>query len=198
VAARLTALRRSRPGRVALEVDGRPWRTVPDDVVARCGLAAGVELGRPLLREIRRSLRQAEAHEAAVRALARRDLSRRRLDERLRARGVAPAERESAVEACSRAGYLDDARAARRRAAALSERSWGDAAVEARLAEEGFPAELVRGALAELPSESERAAAATGRFGDRRKAWTALTRRGFSPEAVESALGALDEDGEAG
>jgi regulatory protein len=198
VAARLTALRRSRPGRVVLEVDGRPWRTVPDEVVVRCELASGVELARPLLREIRRALRQAEALEAAVRALGRRDLSRSRLDERLRARGVAPRERERAVAACSEAGYLDDARAARRRAAALCERGWGDAAVEARLAEEGFSAELARATLSELPPESERATAAAGRFRDGRKAWRHLAGRGFSAEAIEVVVGALDGEGAGG
>ncbi|HEX2046021.1 MAG TPA: RecX family transcriptional regulator [Gaiellaceae bacterium] len=198
MAARLTELRRSRPGRVALEVDGRPWRTVPDEVVVRCGLAAGMELRRPQLRDIRRALREAEALEAAVRALVRRDLSRSRLDERLRARGVAPGERERAVALCSEAGYVDDVRAARRRAGALCERGWGDAAVEERLAAEGFSAEAARAALAELPPESERAAAAAGRVGDRRKAWSRLARRGFSADAIEAAVGVLDEDGAGG
>ena len=43
-----------------LEVDGRPWRTVPDRVVVRCGLAADVELTRPLLRHLRAELRDAD------------------------------------------------------------------------------------------------------------------------------------------
>ena len=45
-----------RSGRVALEVDGAPWRTVPDDVVVRARLALGQRLDRPALREIRREL----------------------------------------------------------------------------------------------------------------------------------------------
>ncbi|MGH3041065.1 MAG: hypothetical protein ACRDNG_04895, partial [Gaiellaceae bacterium] len=71
----LTAVRRARPGRVELEVDDRRWRVVPDAVVLRCGLAAGVELDRPLLRRLRRELRRAEALEAATRTIARRDVS---------------------------------------------------------------------------------------------------------------------------
>jgi hypothetical protein len=85
----LTAVRRSRPGRVALEVDGRPWRVVPDDVVVSCGLRAGIELERPLLRDLRRALRRSEALEAAVRTVSRRDVSTRRLRQRLDARGIA-------------------------------------------------------------------------------------------------------------
>jgi regulatory protein len=195
MAPRLTGLRLNRPGRVALEVDGRPWRVVPDEVVVRCGLAAGLDLERPLLREIRRALRRTEALELATRALGRRDLSRRRLDERLAARGVVEHERAGALATLAQAGVVDDARVARARAATLAERGWGDAAVLARLAGEGFPAELGRDAVAGLTSESERARAAAARFDDRRKAWAHLARRGFPHEAIESALGTLDEEG---
>jgi regulatory protein len=195
MAPRLTAVRRSRPGRVALEVDGRPWRVVPDEVVVRCGLAAGLELERPLLREIRRALRRTEALELAARALHRRDLSRRRLDERLAARGVAEHEREGALATLAAAGAVNDARVARARGAALAESGWGDAAVVARLRGEGFTAELARDVLAGLAPESERARSAAARFDDRRKAWAHLSRRGFSEEAIEAALGTLDEEG---
>jgi regulatory protein len=195
MAPRLTALRRSRPGRVALEVDGRPWRVVPDEVVARCGLAPGLELERPLLREIRRALQRTEALALATRALARRDLSRHRLDERLAARGIAERERESALATLAGAGVVDDTRVAHTRAANLAERGWGDAAVVARLAGEGFPCELAREVVAALAPESERARAAAARFDDRRKAWAHLARRGFAQEAIEGALGTLDEEG---
>ena len=133
----LTAVRRSRPGRVALEVDGRPWRTVPDDVVVHCGLRAGLELERPLLRDLRRELRRCEALEAAVRTVSRRDVSAGRLRQRLDARGIAPQEAVAAVETLSAAGVVDDERLARSRARALAERGWGDAAVAARLEHEG-------------------------------------------------------------
>jgi regulatory protein len=194
MAPRLTALRRSRPGRVALEVDGRPWRVVPDEVVVRCGLAAGLELERPLLREIRRALRRTEALALATRTLGRRDLSRQRLDERLAARGVAEHERKGALATLMQAGIVDDARLARSRAAALAERGWGDAPVLARLTGAGVSGELAREAVAALAPESDRARAAAARFEDRRKAWAHLARRGFAQEAIESALGTLDAE----
>jgi regulatory protein len=194
VAGRITALRRKSPGRVAVEVDGRPWRIVPDDVVARCGLAAGTELERPLLRDLRRELRRAEALKIAARALSQRDLSRRRLGERLRSRGATHGESEEAVAALASAGVVDDARLALTRAATLAERGWGDAVVAARLEAEEVDAELVRLALAELSPEAERATAVVRAQPDRRKAWNLLARRGFSPESAESALGPLDEE----
>jgi regulatory protein len=193
MAGRITALRRRGPGRVAVELDGSVWRSVPDDVVVRCGLAAGVELERPLLRELRRELRRAVALANATRALSAQDLSRRRLAERLQARGATAAESEHAANALEAAGLVDDARLARTRAAALAERGWGDAAVSARLQAEGVASELVAAALAELPPEAERAVRLAAREPDPRRAWRLLARRGFSPESAEAAVGSLDE-----
>lgn len=189
----LTAVRRSRPGRVALEVDGRPWRIVPDDVVVHCGLRAGLELERPLLRDLRRELRRCEALAAAVRTVSRRDVSAGRLRQRLDARGIAPQEAVAAVETLSAAGVVDDERLARSRARALAERGWGDAAVAARLEQEGFRREAVTGALGELPAEHERAAELAARTPDRVALWRLLARRGFAPETIEDVVGPLDE-----
>ena len=191
---RLTAVRRTRRGRVELEVDGRRWRVVPDEVVLRCGLAPGTELDRPLLRELRRELLRAEALGLAVRTVARRDLSERRLRARLAARGVRRADADGAVARLAGAGVVDDARAALSRARSLAERGWGDAAVSARLADEGFGSGEVGAALAELPPERRRAEELATRAGDPRRAWQLLARRGFAPETVEDVLGVLDAD----
>lgn len=177
-----------------MEVDGQPWRVLPDGVVLRCGLASGVALERPLLRRLRRELRRAEAADAATRMLARRDVSRARLDARLAAKGATAAEREETVEVLTASGLVDDARLARTRAAALAERGWGDAAIEARLVGEGIASDVVGAALAELPPESGRAAALAAAYSDRRKGWGFLARRGFGPDAIEAALGLLDEE----
>jgi SOS response regulatory protein OraA/RecX len=191
----LTAVRRERPGHVALEVDGRAWRIVPDDVVARCGLAPGVVLDRLLLRRFREELRRAEALGAATRSLARRDLSARRLRERLAARGICAPAAEAALGTLTSAGVVDDERLARSRAAVLADRGWGDAAVAARLEQEGIGPEPARAALSELPPERERAAALAAGSPDRRAAWRLLARRGFSSESIEHAVGVLDETG---
>jgi regulatory protein len=189
----LTAVRRSRPGRVALEVDGRPWRVVPDDVVVSCGLRAGMELERPLLRDLRRALRRCEALEAAVRTVSRHDVSARRLRQRLDARGIASPEAEAAVETLSSAGVVDDERLARARARSIADRGWGDEAIAARLEQEGLPSETVTRAIAELPTEHERAAALVTAEPDRQAAWRLLGRRGFAAETVEDVVGVLDD-----
>jgi regulatory protein len=192
--ATLTGLRRSSPGRVQLEVDGLPWITVPDEVVVRCGLSGGVALERPLLRKLRRELRRAEARAAAARAVTARDISRQRLGERLRARGIAPEPGAEAVAELVRAGIVDDERLARARAGALAERGWANAAIEARLEREKIATRIVRQALAELPSERERAGQLVRGVPDRRAAWKLLGRRGYAPETIEDVVGGLDEE----
>jgi SOS response regulatory protein OraA/RecX len=165
---------------------------VPDDVVVRCGLAAGLPLERPLLRRIGRELRRSEALALAGRALTRLELSERRLEERLRRRRVPPALATEAVATFAEAGFVDDARLARRRASALAERGWGDAAIVARLVQVGVSEGDARAALAELEPEPERAAALAARAGGRQKAWTLLARRGFAEETIAALVGTLD------
>lgn len=189
---RLTAIRRARPGRVALQVDGRPWRVVPDDVLVRSGLAVGVELDRATLRRFRQELRRAEALATAGRALARRDLSLAGVEDRLSRARVAPPARAAAVAALERAGIVDDERFARGRALSLAERGWGDAAIAARLEAEGVAAGQVAAGLDELPDEGTRAVQLVTGL-ERRKAWALLARRGFGEEAIERAIGLLDE-----
>jgi len=191
---RLTALRRAGAGRIALEVDGRSWRTVPDEVALRAGLTAGLALDRPVLRRLRREIRRVEALALAARALEQRDLSRGRLDARLTGARLTAAEREQALETLERSGLVDDARLARARAEALAERGWGDAAIAARLESEGVGPELAREAITDLADEAERVCVFVERGADRRKTTSFLVRRGFDEDAIEAALGWLDED----
>jgi SOS response regulatory protein OraA/RecX len=190
--AALTALRRAGEGKVALEVDGRPWRVVPDAVVLRAGLAAGVELDRTRLRQIRAELSRARALATAGRALAHRDFSSRRLEQRLERARVGENVAREAVEALEQAGVLDDARSARVRAEALARRGYGDAAIESRLEGEGFEPAHVRSALSELEPEPERARVVTRGQGGGAKAARLLARRGFAVDSIEQALGGLD------
>ncbi len=189
---RITALRRARPGHVAVELDGQPWRTMTDDVVVRCGLRAGLELDRPLARELARELRRTKALGAAARALRARPLSEERLRGRLRARGIPECERDTAVATLAEAGYVDDATLARGRAVALAARGWGDAAILVRLVGEALPAVHVEAAVAALEPESARAALLVSGH-DPRKAWALLQRRGFDADTIEGVVGLLDE-----
>jgi len=188
--ATVTGLRARPRGRVGVELDGAPWRTLPLEAVVRAGLAVGRELDRAAARRLRRELRQAEALAVAGRSLRARDLSTRRLLERLERASVSPAARDEAVSTLTRAGVVDDARFASARARALAERGYGDNAITADLERQGVPGELWPGALAELQPESERAGRAVQRRGRGADTARFLAGRGFTQEALEAALGA--------
>jgi regulatory protein len=188
VSPRVTALRSERRGRIAVELDGERWRTVPEDVAAKAGLVVGRELDRPALRELRRALRRYEALASATKLLRYRDASVQRLAQRLEAAAVAPAARAEALDVLERAGLVDDARFADRRAAALAERGFGDEAIRRDLEQQGVPSELREQAVASLPDENRRARAIVARRGTGPKTARYLTAKGFGEEAVEAAL----------
>jgi regulatory protein len=182
---RVTALRPDRRDRVGVELDGKPWRVLPIDVVARAGIVDGRELDRPALRLLRRELRRHEALALAARALRHRDLSRSSLDARLDGAGATRAAREETLAVLDRAGLVDDARLAERRASALAERGYGDAAIRHDLAQRAVAAEDVTAAIALLEPESERARRVVARRGATPKTGAYLARRGFGEEAIE-------------
>jgi SOS response regulatory protein OraA/RecX len=186
----ITALRERQRGRIAVELDGSPWRELPVAVVVRAGLAQGRALDRPALRLLRREIRREEALAVATRALRTRDLSERRLAERLERAAVAPAAVAASLEALSGAGLVDDARFAANRAEALASRGYGDAAIRHDLERQGVVQELVEAALEALEGEVGRARRLVERRGSGPKSARYLASRGFGEDAVEAALGA--------
>jgi regulatory protein len=189
---RVTALKPDRAERdVVVELDDAPWRRIPVDVAVRAGLAPGVELGRPQLRQLRRELRRAEALEVATRALRHRDRSQEALLTRLRAAGIAPAACEDALETLARAGIVDEDRFAHARATALAERGSGDALIKADLDSAGVPTEVVDAAVGALEPERDRATALAAARGESVATARWLARRGFASESIEAALPSL-------
>ena len=184
----VTALRSLRPGRVAVELDGAPWRVLPTGVAVAAGLAVGERLGRARLRALRRELRRHEALAAATGALRHRDLSSRALEARLARRSVGPLERAEALQVLERAGVVDDARFAVGRARVLAERGWGDAAIRDDLERQAVPDELIGPALEGLPPEIERARALGRRRGGDPATARWLARKGFGEDAIEAAM----------
>ena len=172
----ITGLRARPCGRVAVELDGTAWRTLPAEPVVRAGLRVGGKLDRPTARRLRRELRRVEALAVAARSLRTRDLSSQALAERLRRANVAPAMGREAVSALGRAGVVDDRRFAGSRAAAL--------------AEQGVPGELQAEAVGGLEPEADRARELVRRRGGGAKTARFLASKGFGEEALEAALGA--------
>ena len=185
----VTRLAVERRGRVAVDLDGAPWRTLPVDVVARAGLTEGRALDRAALRLLRQELRRAEALAVAGRALRRQDLSERGIAERLARASVAPATAEESLAVLSRAGLVDDARFARTRAASLADRGYGNAAIRYDLERRGVGPEPIREALGTLEHESERARRLVERRGPGAATARYLAAKGFGEEALEAAAG---------
>lgn len=186
---KITALRPERRGRVLVELDGVPWCTFAADVVVRAGLQTGLELDRDRLRDLARERRRHRALTVATRALRHRDLSERRLAERLARAGVRAPERAEALDTLSRAGYVDDARYALERARSLAGRGLGDRAIRLALERDGIDPENGDQAVAALEPEATRAEALATRKGRTEATARYLARRGFGEEAVESAVG---------
>jgi SOS response regulatory protein OraA/RecX len=186
----VTRLRDDRRGRVAVELDGEPWRTLPVDVVVRAGLAEGRLLDRPALRLLRQELRRAEALAVAGRALRRQDLSQRGMADRLTRASVAPAVMEESLAVLSRAGLIDDARFASARAARLAERGYGDTPIRHDLERQGIGPEPIQQALDGLEAEAERARRLVERRGPGVRTARYLATKGFGEEALEAAAGA--------
>jgi SOS response regulatory protein OraA/RecX len=192
----ISRLRATRPGTVAVEVDGERWRTFPEEVVVRAGLARGIALERPVLRLLRRELRRHQALAAATRALRSRHVTEQRLDERLQRAGFVERERAETIGILRRAGYLDDDHFAVSRAELLAERGGGDALIRHDLREQGVDEEACERAVAALEPEASRAAHVAATRGRGPATARYLSRRGFSEDAIESALGADPVAGE--
>lgn len=184
----VTALRVGHGERVAVELDGAPWRTLPAGVVVRGGLRVGVELDRPRARALARELRRSEALTRAARTLARRDMSARSLDARLERAGLPPGIRVEALETLARSGALDDGRFAANRARALAARGRGNAALRWDLEQHGVAAPLVERALVELEPEETRAERIVARRGSTLATARALARQGFGEDTIERVI----------
>jgi len=181
----VTRLRERKRGRVAVELDGRPWRVLPTDAVVRAGLQVGRQLDRTTARELGREVRRARALAQATRTLATSGRSRVDLERRLARAGHSGAARDDAVATLEQAGFLDDTRLARDRAEGLARRGYGDAAIRADLRRRLISPEAAADAVTALEPEVDRArrlleAQAAGPATLRR-----LSGRGFSSETLE-------------
>jgi SOS response regulatory protein OraA/RecX len=181
----VTGLRERKGGRVAVDLDGRPWRVLPTDAVVRAGVAAGRPLDRSTARELAREVRRAKALAAATRSLAASDRSRRALDQRLTQAGHSASAREEAIASLARTGAVDDVRLAASRAGLLARRGYGDAAIRADLRQRQIETEIAASAVAALEPEPER----LRRLLDNECLTPALVRRlagrGFSRDSLD-------------
>ena len=187
----VTGLRERKRGRVAVELDGRPWRLLPADAVVRTRLAIGRPLDRQTARELGREVRRARALAAAARSLAAADHSERALEERLMRAGHSPAAREDAVASLARAGAVDDARLAQSRAELLARRGYGDAAIRADLARRLIARDAAARAVDSLEPELHRLRPALEGQTVTPAVLRRLAARGFSRDTLDEVAAAF-------
>ena len=185
----VTALRARKAGRVAVELDGRPWRVVPLEAALTAGLDVGQELDRQRARLLRRELLRLRTIDVASSALRRQDLSATKLAERLGRVSGAPRERRQVVEMLERVGVVDDVRVAVARATTLAERGYGNTAIDADLESKGIAAAIRADAIRALPPELERLGPIVERRGTGPRTARFAARRGFGEEAIDAAAG---------
>jgi regulatory protein len=138
------------------------------------------------------------ALELAYRALGRRERTVAEVRALLERKRVEPAAIEAAVAELREAGFLDDARYARRYAEdKRTLERWGSERIALDLRRRGVPADLIEAALRDRGHDDELAtamllleqrAAAIGDDRDRDRAWRMLVRRGYQPEMAYEAL----------
>ena len=190
--ATVTALR-GRGVRVAVELDGRPWRELSVAAVVEARLAVGEPLAREQVCALAQVVRRERATAVAVRALARRDRSRAELDARLARAGVRDGERRETLDRATRAGLVDDARFATSRARLLAERGAGDELVLADLGRHGVDALVAREAVSELVPEADRAAGIVEARGRSARTLRYLAARGFAEASLEDLIAELGD-----
>jgi len=183
--ATVTALR-ARGARVAVELDGRPWRELSVAAVVEARLAVGDPLAREQVRALAQVVRRERATAVAVRALARRDRSRAELDARLARAGVRDGERRETLDRATRAGLVDDARL-------LAERGAGDELVLADLGRHGVDDLVAREAVSELVPEADRAAGIVEARGRSARTLRYLAARGFAEASLEDLIAELGD-----
>jgi SOS response regulatory protein OraA/RecX len=190
----VTGLRERKRGRVAVELDGKPWRTLPADVVVRTELTVGRRLDRTKGRELARELRRTKALASVTRSLAVSARSQRDLEMRLARAGHSAAASEDAIEALDRAGLLDDARLAETRAELLARRGYGDAGIRADLRRRLISADAAADAVARLEPELERARRLLSGESITPTVLRRLSGRGFSRDTLEEVTAGFAQD----
>lgn len=128
--------------------------------------------------------------------------SKRALTLKLRTKGIAPDMARSAADLLERIGYIDETADAQRVAERCVKKYWGKSRISAELFSKGYSDQAVRAALdsldevdfAELCAEyiEDKYRVPPSEPEQRRKLFSALTRRGFSSSDIKDAIRKLE------
>lgn len=137
-----------RPGQVRLQVDGRPFCTLPASQAAAHGLTPGRLVDEALQDVLEQAADADAALRALLRALERRSFSRKDLERRLRQRGHTASAIEGALSRADELGLLDDGAYAMHFVATRAARGRGPARLLRDLQMSGVSRPLAEAAIA--------------------------------------------------
>ena len=196
---RITAVRETKKGRFAVEVDGEFWCALHPDALWQGGIKEGMEADPQALEEIRMASETRVAVEKAARILSHAAATSRQLYDKL-CRTVDPRAAAAAVERMLQLGYLDDQDYARRLASDLVKlKGYGPRRVEDTLRRKGLTQDQIQQAMDALEGDDpeerldrliqSRYARYLGDEKGVRKTVNALLRRGYGYGEIRRAIG---------
>lgn len=194
---KLTAVRMTKRGRVALYGDDEFLLSMHPDVFAASGLSVGSEVDGERLAGLAAEAELKKAKERAFSMLSGREYTSSQLRDRL-ARHVDPETAGQAVERMEELGLVDDDGYAERYARELSERKhYGLLRIRQELRQKGLSAEQIEWAVSLLDADPQeqmlevlekKYSAAPEDEAVKRRAYNALLRLGHRPSDVRRAL----------
>ena len=188
--------------RVLVYLEGGDLLRVTESELLRFGLSIGLDIDDRTVVELQQSGARSETRVRAANMISTRPLSRRELTKKLKEKGAAEADAESACDWLEELGALNDAEYAAMLVRHYGGMGYGEAKIRDELYRRGVPRELWEDALSGAPDPQETIARVIaqktkGRALDekgRKRLSDMLLRRGFAWRDVRAALVQISKD----
>ncbi len=189
-------------GRVLVFLEDGACLKITERELLDFSLASGDDLDPETLGRLKEAAGISNVRAKAAELISKQAMSRRELERKLRDKGASAEEAEEASAWLSSMGLMDDAQYAAALVRRYAEKGYGPARIRSKLYEKGVPRELWEDAMADLPEDAAQIDAylsykLLGQRPDerqRRRLTSALLRRGFPWEAIQSAWGRYGEE----
>lgn len=201
---KLTDMRETKRGRLALYFDEEFWASVAPELVVQMKLRIGDVLEEDALEALLLEAQFCKAKEKALSLLGYRAYGARELERRLERYEFPPEVCAQAVERMRELGLIDDARFAGKLARELClRRGLGQARARQEMRQRGLLDEDIEQALSELPDNTlltirefleKKYALCWEDEGTRRRAFAALQRRGYRFDEIRGAFSLEEQE----
>lgn len=188
--------------RVLVYLEGGDLLRITESELLRFGLCIGLDIDDRTVVELQQSGARSETRVRAANMISSRPLSRKELSKKLKEKGAAEADAESACDWLEEIGALNDAEYAAMLVRHYGGMGYGEAKIRDELYRRGVPRELWEDALSQSPDAQEAIARVIaqktrGRALDekgRKRLSDMLLRRGFAWREVRAAIAQISEN----